>query len=56
MTRRRRSARTLSKERGDVPGWVLATLMTGGLSTIISRRTYLLMTSRSPIAVSAFSG
>ena len=35
MTRQGPLARILSKEGGDVPGWVLTTLMTAGLSTII---------------------
>lgn len=26
--------RTLDEERGDVPGWVLVTLMTAGLSVV----------------------
>ncbi|MGV8877298.1 MAG: hypothetical protein ACOH1K_07290 [Rhodoglobus sp.] len=30
-----RSIRTLMSERGDVPGWVLITLMTAGLVIII---------------------
>ena len=30
-----RSTRALSSERGDVPGWVLITLMTAGLVIII---------------------
>ncbi len=35
MTRQRRLALTLTEERGDVPGWVLITLMTAGLVIII---------------------
>lgn len=35
MTRQRRLASTLTEERGDVPGWVLITLMTAGLVIII---------------------
>jgi hypothetical protein len=35
MTRQRRLARIISEERGDVPGWVLITLMTAGLVIII---------------------
>lgn len=35
MTRRRRLAQILSGDRGDVPGWVLITLMTAGLVIII---------------------
>jgi hypothetical protein len=35
LTRQRPLARILSTKRGDVPGWVLSTLMTTGLSTII---------------------
>ena len=35
MTRQRRLARFASEERGDVPGWVLITLMTAGLVVII---------------------
>ncbi|MBC7590879.1 MAG: hypothetical protein H7226_07530 [Salinibacterium sp.] len=35
MTRQRRTARFASDERGDVPGWVLITLMTAGLVIII---------------------
>jgi hypothetical protein len=34
-TRGGRTAATLSDERGDVPGWVLITLMTAGLVIII---------------------
>jgi hypothetical protein len=30
-----RLARTLDDERGDVPGWVLITLMTAGLVVLI---------------------
>ncbi|MBH0110446.1 hypothetical protein I6E81_09735 [Salinibacterium sp. NG22] len=30
-----RSTRALTSERGDVPGWVLITLMTAGLVVII---------------------
>ncbi|MGV8859052.1 hypothetical protein [Rhodoglobus sp.] len=30
-----RGTRTLNSERGDVPGWVLITLMTAGLVIII---------------------
>ncbi|MEV8254884.1 hypothetical protein AB0O95_13070 [Rhodoglobus sp. NPDC076762] len=30
-----RSTRALTSERGDVPGWVLITLMTAGLVIII---------------------
>ena len=30
-----RWARTLTEERGDVPGWVLITLMTAGLVIVI---------------------
>ncbi|MBH0009958.1 hypothetical protein ESZ53_14155 [Salinibacterium sp. UTAS2018] len=30
-----RGTRTLTSERGDVPGWVLITLMTAGLVIII---------------------
>lgn len=32
---RRRLAQTLQDERGDVPGWVLITLMTAGLVVLI---------------------
>ena len=32
---RRRLADTLQDERGDVPGWVLITLMTAGLVVLI---------------------
>lgn len=35
MTRQRRLAQVMSGERGDVPGWVLITLMTAGLVIII---------------------
>ena len=35
MTRQRRLARITFEERGDVPGWVLITLMTAGLVIII---------------------
>ncbi|MBG6054665.1 hypothetical protein IWX81_001055 [Salinibacterium sp. CAN_S4] len=35
MTRQRRLARVIYGERGDVPGWVLITLMTAGLVIII---------------------
>ncbi|GGK88809.1 hypothetical protein GCM10007382_05900 [Salinibacterium xinjiangense] len=35
MIRQRRLAHTSSGERGDVPGWVLITLMTAGLVIII---------------------
>lgn len=35
MTRQRRLAHISSEERGDVPGWVLITLMTAGLVIII---------------------
>ncbi|MEU1970221.1 hypothetical protein ABZ477_01030 [Microbacterium sp. NPDC019599] len=32
---RGRLARTIDDERGDVPGWVLITLMTAGLVVVI---------------------
>ena len=35
MTRQRRPPHIGSGERGDVPGWVLITLMTAGLVIII---------------------
>jgi hypothetical protein len=35
MTRQRRLTHIMSEERGDVPGWVLITLMTAGLVIII---------------------
>lgn len=35
MTKTKRQAEWLSDERGDVPGWVLITLMTAGLVVII---------------------
>jgi hypothetical protein len=35
QTLRRRLAITLREERGDVPGWVLITLMTAGLVVLI---------------------
>lgn len=35
LTRRRRLLNRLRSDRGDVPGWVLITLMTAGLVTII---------------------
>ena len=35
QTLRRRLAITLREERGDVPGWVLITLMTAGLVVVI---------------------
>ena len=31
----KRLARTIDDERGDVPGWVLITLMTAGLVVVI---------------------
>ncbi len=34
-TLRRLVVRPLSEERGDVPGWVLITLMTAGLVVVI---------------------
>jgi hypothetical protein len=34
-----RLARTVDDERGDVPGWVLITLMTAGL-LVVTRRGY----------------
>ncbi|MGL4340610.1 MAG: hypothetical protein ACRCSP_09375 [Rhodoglobus sp.] len=35
MTRLKRLVHVISEERGDVPGWVLITLMTAGLVIII---------------------
>jgi hypothetical protein len=35
IPRTRRLARFLRSERGDVPGWVLITLMTAGLVIVI---------------------
>jgi hypothetical protein len=35
LLRRLRWTRTLADERGDVPGWVLITLMTAGLVIVI---------------------
>lgn len=35
MILRQRLSRALSEDRGDVPGWVLITLMTAGLVIII---------------------
>lgn len=35
MTWLRRQGRRLADERGDVPGWVLITLMTAGLVVVI---------------------
>ncbi len=35
MARRSRLLRQLSDDRGDVPGWVLITLMTAGLVIVI---------------------
>jgi hypothetical protein len=35
MTIVRRMVRRLGEERGDVPGWVLITLMTAGLVVLI---------------------
>ena len=35
MTRQRRLPHIGSEERGDVPGWVLITLMTAGLVIIL---------------------
>ena len=35
MFKRMASSRFVSSERGDVPGWVLITLMTAGLVIII---------------------
>jgi hypothetical protein len=34
-TRRRRRGRDAESERGDVPGWVLITVMTAGLVTAL---------------------
>jgi len=34
-TRAKRLARSVRHERGDVPGWVLITLMTAGLVIVI---------------------
>ena len=35
MTTLRRHFRSLASDRGDVPGWVLITLMTAGLVIVI---------------------
>jgi hypothetical protein len=35
QTRRSRNLELLESERGDVPGWVLITLMTAGLVVVI---------------------
>jgi len=35
MTTRSRALRALTDDRGDVPGWVLITLMTAGLVIVI---------------------